>query len=130
MVTVVTRMSTIKWNPLAAMCQNAIITIFQNDESGKISLDAVKMIIRMVKSKGFAISEHVIQTFMHLRLRDEMAHSRRGDDEKVGQKRKNRDKTFINKKARKALRETKEIEKEFREADAIVSKEEKDKHVS
>jgi hypothetical protein len=28
------------------------------------------------------------------------------------------------------LRETKEIEKEFREADAIVSKEEKDKHVS
>jgi nucleolar complex protein 3 len=130
MVTIVTRMSTIKWNEAAQLCSEALVTVFENDESGKASLDAVKMIIRMVKSKGFAISENVINIFIHLRLKDEMAHGSRDDDDKVGKKRKNNNKPFLTKKARKTLKETKEIEKEFQEAEAIVSKEEKDKNVS
>jgi nucleolar complex protein 3 len=109
-----------------------LITVFENDESGRSSLDAVKMIIRMVKSKGFAISENAINIFLHLRLKDEMAHnySSANNDEQVGKKRKNNNKPFLTKKARKTLKETKEIEKEFQEAEAIVSKEEKDKNVS
>ena len=54
MVAVVTRMSTVKWNEAAQLCSETLITIFESDESGRSSLDAVKMIIRMVKSKGFA----------------------------------------------------------------------------
>lgn len=130
MVAVVTRMSTVKWNEGAELCKKTLITVFENDESGKSSLDAVKMIIRMVKSKGFAISENVINVFLHLRLKDEMAHNytSHNDDSKVGQKRKNNNKPFMTKKARKTAKETKEIEKEFQEAEAIVSKEEKDKN--
>lgn len=131
MVAVVTRMSTIKWNEAAQLCSETLITIFQNDESGRSSLDAVKMIIRMVKSKGYAISENVINIFLYLRLKDEMAHNYTShDDDKVGQKRKNNSKPFMTKKARKTLKETREIEKEFQEADAVVSKEEKSKNVS
>lgn len=130
MVAVVTRMSTVKWNEGAELCKKTLLTVFENDESGKSSLDAVKMIIRMVKSKGFAISENVINVFLHLRLKDEMAHNytSHNDDSKVGQKRKNNNKPFMTKKARKTAKETKEIEKEFQEAEAIVSKEEKDKN--
>ncbi|GAN09113.1 nucleolar complex-associated protein 3 [Mucor ambiguus] len=130
MVAVVTRMSTIKWNESAQLCSEALVTIFENDESGRSSLDAVKMIIRMVKSKGFAISENAINVFLHLRLKDEMAHNYAKDnnDDQVGKKRKNNSKPFLTKKARKTLKETREIEKEFQEAEAVVSKEEKEKN--
>lgn len=131
MVAVVTRMSTIKWNEAAQLCSETLITIFENDVSGRSSLDAVKMIIRMVKSKGYAINENVINVFLHLRLKDEMAHNySASNNEEVGQKRKNNHKPFMTKKARKTMKETKEIEKEFQEAEAVVSKEEKDKNVS
>jgi nucleolar complex protein 3 len=130
MVAVVTRMSSIKWNEAAQLCSETLVTVFENDESGRSSLDAVKMIIRMVKSKGFAINENVISVFLRLRLKDEMAHNYTNkDDEQVGKKRKNNNKPFLTKKARKTLKETKEIEKEFQEAEAVVSKEEKDKNV-
>jgi nucleolar complex protein 3 len=133
MVAVVTRMSTIKWNDAAQLCSEALVTVFENDESGRSSLDAVKMIIRMVKSKGFAISENAINVFLHLRLKDEMAHNYAKDnnnDDQVGKKRKNNNKPFMTKKARKTQKETREIEKEFQEAEAVVSKEEKEKNVN
>ncbi|KAI9257636.1 nucleolar complex-associated protein-domain-containing protein [Sporodiniella umbellata] len=130
MVSVITHMSTVKWNDGSELCKKAIIEIFENDESGKYSLDAVKMITRMIKSKGYVVSENVVSTFLHLRLKDEMAPQGNNDDETVGKKRKNNSKPFINKKAKKALKETREIEKEFKEAEAIVSKEEKDKNHS
>lgn len=130
MVAVVTRMSTIQWNEAAQLCSETLITIFENDVSGRSSLDAVKMIIRMVKSKGYAINENVINVFLHLRLKDEMAHNySASNNEEVGQKRKNNHKPFMTKKARKTMKETKEIEKEFQEAEAVVSKEEKEKNV-
>ncbi|KAI8083260.1 nucleolar complex-associated protein-domain-containing protein [Gilbertella persicaria] len=130
MVTVVTRMSTMKWNEAAQLCSEAIVTVFENDESGKSSFDAVKMIIRMVKSKGYAVNEKVINVFLRLRLKDEMAHSsvKSDEPEQVGKKRKNNNKPFLTKKAKKTLKETREIEKEFQEAEAIVSKEEKEKN--
>lgn len=132
MVSLVTRMSTVQWNEGAELCRKALIEVFENDESGKYSLDAVKMITRMVKSKSYIVSENAINLFLHLRLKDEMVPeaSKKNDDEVVGKKRKNKDKPFLTKKAKKALKETKEIEKEFREAEAVVSKEEKEKNVS
>lgn len=89
------------------------------------------MITRMVKSKNYAVHENVINTFLHLRLRDELtpvaSQASKDTEKQRGAKRK---KQFLNKKARKALKETKEIEKEFKEAEAVVDKEEKEKHVT
>ena len=114
------------------MASQSIITVFKNDESGRPSLDAVTMIKRMIKAKGYSVHGNVIQLFLQLRLKDEMipvAH-RSSEEESQRKKRKNKDKPFLNKKARKALKETRQIEKEMQEADAIVSKEEKDKNVN
>ncbi|KAL0096487.1 nucleolar complex-associated protein-domain-containing protein [Phycomyces blakesleeanus] len=129
MVAIVTRMSTLKWNEIAEMCNQAIITVFINDESGRTSLDAVKMMTRMIKSKGYAVHEKVINSFLYLRLKDEMAPvANQADEQDKNKKRKREDKPFLTKKARKARKETREIEKEFQEAEAVVSKEEKDKN--
>ncbi|KAF7728904.1 hypothetical protein EC973_005299 [Apophysomyces ossiformis] len=130
MASVIARMSSLKWNEIADLCCKSIITVMENDESGRASLDALRMITRMVKSKGYAVHENVVNTFLHLRLKDEMvpvAHQS-PETEIKGKKRKREDKPFLTKKARKALKETKQIEKEFQEAEAVVSKEEKDKN--
>lgn len=116
---------------MAELSYKAIINLLENDESGRTSLDAVKMVTRMIKSKGFAVHEKVVDIFLHLRLMDEMAPiSSSSQDDSNSKKRKAKDKPFMTKKARKAMKETKEIEKEFQEAEAVVSKEEKDKTVS
>ncbi|KAI8335136.1 nucleolar complex-associated protein-domain-containing protein [Chlamydoabsidia padenii] len=129
MVSIVARMSTLQWNEMAELSYKAIVDLLENDESGRTSLDAVKMVTRMIKSKGYAVHEKVVEIFLHLRLMDEMApiSSSEQDDSTNPKKRKAKDKPFMTKKARKAMKETKEIEKEFQEAEAVVSKEEKDK---
>lgn len=113
---------------MADLACKAIIEVFENDEAGRTSLDAVQMITRMIKTKSYLVHENVVRTFLHLRLKDEMApvNDTKGDEQR-GQKRK---KVFMNKKARKALKETKAIEKEMKEAEAVVDKEEKEKNVS
>ncbi|CAO3627520.1 unnamed protein product [Cunninghamella blakesleeana] len=130
MVSIVARMSTYQWNEMAELSYNAIINVLEGDESGRISLDAVIMITRMIKSKHYVVNEKVITIFLHLKLMDEMTpvSVNKDDENPLQRKRKAKDKPFLNKKAKKALKETKEIEKEFQEAEAIVSKEEKDKH--
>ena len=54
------------------MCCDAIIEVFKNDESGEASLDAVKLITKMIKSRGYVVHEEVLNTLLHLRLRDEL----------------------------------------------------------
>ncbi|CAO3592363.1 unnamed protein product [Absidia cylindrospora] len=129
MVSIVARMSTLQWDEMAELSYKAIVSLLEQDETGRTSLDAVKMMTRMIKSKGFAVNEKVIDIFLHLRLMEEMApiSSSSDNDSSNSKKRKAKDKPFMTKKARKAMKETKEVEKEFQEAEAIVSKEEKDK---
>ncbi|CDH49649.1 nuclear export protein noc3 [Lichtheimia corymbifera JMRC:FSU:9682] len=127
MMSIVTRMSTVQWNEDADLCSKAIINVFEEDETGRVSLDAVTMITRMIKSKNYQVHENVINTFLHLRLKDELtpeASKKPGDGDKPNKKRK---KEFLTKKARKARKETKEVEKEMKEAEAVVDKEEREK---
>ncbi|KAI7878590.1 nucleolar complex-associated protein 3 [Lichtheimia hyalospora FSU 10163] len=127
MMSIVTRMSTVQWNEDADLCSKAIISVFEEDETGRVSLDAVTMITRMIKSKNYQVHENVINTFLHLRLKDELtpeASKKHGDEDKQNKKRK---KEFLTKKARKARKETKEVEKEMKEAEAVVDKEEREK---
>ncbi|KAI8067569.1 nucleolar complex-associated protein-domain-containing protein [Gongronella butleri] len=128
MVAVVARMSTLEWNENAQLAFDAIVQLFEQDESGRYSEDAVKMMTRMIRSKGYQVHEKAVATFLHLRLKEEMRPVSGNDEPTESKKRKAKDKPFLTKKARKALKETKLIEKEFEEAEAVVSKEEKDKH--
>ncbi|KAK4986820.1 hypothetical protein LTR50_005031 [Elasticomyces elasticus] len=117
-------------------CREALETLFQNDEDGNASLEAVSILTSMMKSKKYHIDESVLNTFLNLRLLSEFAHkgSSKGidkaeegsnDGKRLKQKRE-----FRTKRERKLLKERKVVEKELKEADAVVSHEERDKNQS
>ena len=116
------------------MCCDAITEVFKNDESGEASLDAVKLITKMIKSKGYVVHEEVLNTFLHLRLRDEFNIRTSHEDEAIKDKKrkwkKQEPKKHLSRKMRKLEKERKRIEKEMKEAEAIVDKEDKEKRVS
>ncbi|CAG8474317.1 4812_t:CDS:10 [Funneliformis caledonium] len=130
MTAIVTRMSTRKFTKMTAMCCDAIIEVFKNDESGEASLDAVKLITMMIKSKSYVVHEEVLNTFLHLRLRDELNIKKLHEDEAHSNKKrkwKKEPKKHLSRKMRKLEKERKEIENEMKEAEAVVDYEEKEK---
>jgi len=97
------------------------------------------MLNRVIKERKFAIHPNVLSCLLHLRLRTEL--EVRASDTKVekeGQnvrdqrRRKGRraEQPYLSKKAKKALKEKKEIEKEMHEAEAEIDKEERAATVS
>ncbi|KAF2481647.1 nucleolar complex-associated protein-domain-containing protein [Neohortaea acidophila] len=112
-------------------CQNALETLFQNDEEGHTSLEAVSQLTKMMKAKDYNIVENVLNTFLHLRLLGEFAHkasTQRIDKEESNIVQPKQKKAFRTKRERKLQRERKEVEKEMKEADAVVSYEERDRN--
>lgn len=115
-------------------CRETLETLFQDDEDGTPSLDAVTLITRMMKSRDYRVHESVLNTFLHLRLLSEFSSKASrdtvdkpsADDRAKGKKPKQR-REFRTKKERKILKEQKSIDKEFKEADAIVNHEERDR---
>lgn len=110
-------------------CIKAIETLFRDDEDGTPSLDVVVTLTRMMKARNYHVDESVLNTFLHLRLLSEF--SSKGSHIKVdkpsgGKPLKSR-KEFRTKRQRKQLKELKAVEKDFKEADAIVSHEQRDK---
>lgn len=114
-------------------CRETIENLFQNDEDGTASLDAVTILTRMMKARDYQVDEGVLNTFLHLRLLSEF--SSKGSQTQIdkptpspslnGKKPKVK-KEFRTKKQRKILKERKVVEKEFKEAEAIVTHEERD----
>ena len=114
-------------------CREVIESLFRSDEDGTSSLDAVSLITRMMKARHYKVDESVLNTFLHLRLLTEFsskASQNRVDkpakDDGLGGKKPKFKKEFRTKKQRKIMKERKEVEKEFKEADAIVSHEQRD----
>jgi len=116
-------------------CIDTFQALFENDEEGHTSLDAISQITKIIKAKGYNVREEVLNTFLHLRLLSEFStkgsqHSINKDEDaspgKMDKKQKEK-RGFRTKKVRKMMRENKAIEKEMREADAVVGHEERDK---
>lgn len=114
-------------------CRETIETLFQNDEDGTPSLDAVSLLTKMMKGRGYRVDESVLNTFLHLRLLSEFSWKastnhvdKPGKGEEEGPRLKQK-KVFRTKKERKMLKERKVVEKEMSQADATVSHEERDR---
>ena len=114
------------------MCLDALNSVFRCDVTGIASLEVVRILNRMVKERRFQIHPNVLSCLLNLRLKSEL--NIRASDSKADNagratdrrsKGKATDHPYLNKKARKALKERKEIEKEFREAEAVVDKEDR-----
>ncbi|KAI9773552.1 MAG: hypothetical protein M1840_006826 [Geoglossum simile] len=115
-------------------CRETLETVFRNDEDGAPSLDAVALLTKMMKARHYHIDESVLNTFLHLRLLSEFSSKGSRDrvdlpnDDNIRSKKKPKEKKqFRTKAQRKLEKERKAVEKEFKEADATVSHEERDR---
>ncbi|KAF9141917.1 hypothetical protein BGX30_003778 [Mortierella sp. GBA39] len=125
MTALIARMSRRHWSELSETCSKALKEVFAEDEAGEVSLDAVKLITKMIKSKSYLVHPNVISAFLSLRLKEELPTRASGDEDNNPRKRKKKDKVHISKKNRKLLKAKKEVEVEMKEAEAVVDKEEK-----
>ena len=124
------------------LCLNSVITVFRADATGVPSLEIVRLLNRMIKERRFAVHPNVLTCLLHLRLKSELgvraseakAEREEMKREKPQQRKKSKVKgaesTHLSKKAKKALKEKKEIEKELKVAEASVDKEERSSNVS
>lgn len=115
-----------------AIC-DCFSTIFKEDETGETTLEAIKLMSRFIKNKSYNVPKRVLETFLSLRLREELVRHRdneNGQDGANNKKRKKKDEKHVSRKMRKINKHEEEVEKEMREAEAVVDKEEREKRVS
>lgn len=130
---------------MSDLCLHTLVKIFRADLTGLPSLEIVRLMNRMVKEQRYNVHPDVLSCLLHLRLKTELgvrSSDSRADKEpqpkqiskgKAAARRaqgKSTDQPHLSKKAKKALKEKKEIEREFRDAEAEVDKEERSNMVS
>ncbi|KAJ5690661.1 hypothetical protein N7462_005053 [Penicillium macrosclerotiorum] len=117
-------------------CRETLEDIFSKDADGMVSLEAVRLLSKMIKAREFRIHESVLDTFLYLRLLSDFSRKasqnrvdreERADDMPHGKKQKQK-REFRTKRERKVEKERKVVEKDMRVADALVSHEERDKN--
>lgn len=116
-------------------CIETLEKFFANDDDGAASLEAVTLLTKMMKARDYRVREEILNTFFHLRLLSELtAQSSTTKTDKPedlsklhGRKAKKEKWEHRSKKERKFVKERKAVEKDMREADAIVDYEEKQK---
>ncbi|EFR04726.1 nucleolar complex-associated protein 3 [Nannizzia gypsea CBS 118893] len=115
-------------------CRDTMEEIFSKDDDGTISLEAVTLLAKTIKAKEFRIRPSVLDTFLHLRLLSEFSSKGSKDaidkddaDETNHGKKPKQKREFRTKKERKLMKERKVVEKDMKEADALVSHEHRDK---
>lgn len=125
------------------LCIDAVTHVFRNDLTGQPSLDLVRLLNRMIKERRYNIHPNVLSCLPFLRLKTEL--SVRASDSRTDKpapakkngkratgasRRKIGDAPHVSKKNAKILKENKEIEREFREAEAEVDREQRASTVS
>ncbi|KAJ5894717.1 hypothetical protein N7495_006408 [Penicillium taxi] len=116
-------------------CRESLEDVFEKDNDGVVSLEAVRLLAKMIRARDFKIHESVLDTFLHLRLLGEFGRQasqnrvdREAEEEPIGGKKKKQVREFRTKRERKVVKERKIVEKDMKQADALVSHEERDKN--
>ncbi|KAK0228505.1 nucleolar complex-associated protein-domain-containing protein, partial [Armillaria fumosa] len=134
---IVGRLSKKSWDKCSDLCLDTIIKVFRADLTGEPSLELVRLINRMVKEKRYNVNPKVLSCLPFLRLKTELgvrASNSKADKDAPTKgkmkrpgpgKRKLGDASHLSKKVKKIMKERKEIEREFREAEAEVDIEER-----
>ncbi|KAL4811997.1 nucleolar complex-associated protein-domain-containing protein [Aspergillus spinulosporus] len=116
-------------------CRDTLQEVFARDDDGIVSLEAVRLLSKMMKARDFKIHGSVLDTFLHLRLLREFSSKgsrdrvdRNNEEETPGGKKMKQKKEWSTKRNRKLEKERKAVEKDMKEADALVSHEARDKN--
>lgn len=120
--------------PNFVRCIDTLHKLFESDDDGAASLEAVTIFAKVMRVKDFNVREEVLDTFLHLRLLSELSPTPMdGDNESAqpsklyGRKAKKEKREHRSKKERKLARERKAVAKDMEEADASVNYEEREK---
>lgn len=110
-------------------CLQCLGSVFQQDEEGHVSFEAVQSLCRMVKVRRYKVDSRVIGVLINLRLLTEL--QGRADLDRLIKtkptsiesqlKLKRKDRVHLTKTQRKARKEQKEIDEEMRKAELGVS---------
>ncbi|OCB84092.1 nucleolar complex-associated protein 3 [Sanghuangporus baumii] len=141
MTAIVSRLSRKTWDEDSELCLKTLSSVLRNDAIGQASLEIVRTLNRMIKERRFNVHPNVMFCLLDLRLKSELGGVRaslsKADKEKsenamskgkVAARRAKGKPTaqpHLSKKAKKKLKEVKEIEDEMREANAEVDREER-----
>lgn len=110
-------------------CLKALETLFQEDEEGRPSMEAVSLLAKMMKARKYIVNEGVLNLFLSLRLLSEFSGKASKDEVDTGNDGKRTSKKkweHRTKRERKAIKEEKALSKVMAQADALVSHEERD----
>ncbi|RJE22381.1 Nucleolar complex-associated protein [Aspergillus sclerotialis] len=115
-------------------CRETLEEVFSRDEDGIVSLEAVRLLSKMMKAKEYRVHESILDTFLYLRLLREF--SAKGSTDRIDREteengfrsKKQKKREFRTKRERKLDKERKAVEKDMKEADALVSHEEREKN--
>ncbi|KAG0707802.1 nucleolar complex-associated protein-domain-containing protein [Suillus ampliporus] len=124
MTCIVARLSKKSWDEASDLCMNTLISIFREDQTGTPSLEAVQLLNRMIKERHFNVHPEVLTCLLHLRLKTEL-NIRAARPRLAEPKASQPNSPHLSKKAKKVLKDRKEIEREMRDAEAEVDKEER-----
>ena len=116
-------------------CRETLEQLFRNDDDGKPSQEAVIALTKMMRARNYHIDESVLNILLHLRLLSEFSFTGSHnvidkidrDDHALAARKLKVKKEFRTKKQRKLLKERKAIEIDYKEADAVVGQEERDR---
>ena len=113
--------------------------VFQEDATGAVSLEVVRLLNRMVKESKYRVNPNVLSCLLHLRLKTEIGvRASNTSAERQPAKNKGKEKrgkgtaaarVHLSKQARKVLKEKETVRKEMKAAEVEVDKEERDKTV-
>ena len=121
------------------LCHNSLVKVFQEDATGAVSLEVVRLLNRMIKESKYRVNPNVLSCILHLRLKTEIGvrasktsvekqPAKTGSKEKRG-KGTAATKTHLSKKTKKVLKEKEAVRRDMKEAGGEVDKEERNKTV-
>lgn len=121
------------------LCHTSLVKVFQEDATGTVSLEVVRLLHRMIKESKYRVNPNVLSCLLHLRLKSEIGvrasntSAERERAKNTGKEKRGKGtaaaQTHLSKKARKVQKEKETVRKEMKDAEVEVDKEERDKTV-
>ncbi|OWF43118.1 nucleolar complex protein 3 homolog [Mizuhopecten yessoensis] len=104
---------------MSCIACDTVRNVFREDRGGHISLEIVKAVSKMIKSRDFKVKREVLDTFLSLRIK-EVDYEAQGE-KLTGQQRKDMKKK-MSKREKKRKKQMEELEKELQETKATEDK--------
>ncbi|CAG7846656.1 SubName: Full=Related to NOC3 protein, required for maturation and intranuclear transport of pre-ribosomes {ECO:0000313/EMBL:CCA77808.1} [Serendipita indica DSM 11827] len=127
MSTLIAQLSRKSWDVTSDLCMETLISVFKSDLTGAPSLEVVRLLNRMIKERHFNVNPRLKDELKNVRASKEHVDKKQSESKAKLKRSKGKkvDTPHLSKKAKKALKENKEIRAEMEEAEAEIDREER-----